>query len=271
MLPNRQGQPLASPVVVASAVRFRPSGVRRPSELLRARREILTGVDLSVSIGVTGILGPNGAGKTTLVRLLATLERPSEGSLSLFGTDISLAADATIAGLRGRIGYVPQHFMGIQSFTVRDFMRYMAWLRQIPDVAADGEIAAALGLVELGDSSATQLRKLSGGMLRRVGIAQAVLGSPDLVLLDEPTAGLDPRQRLQFRRFIVDIGQRAAVVITTHLPDDIAATSGRLLVMNEGKMTFSGTHDELAHIGQGRMEIGASDLERGYLSVLDDA
>src|SRR4051794_28230528 len=185
-------------------------------------RTVLDGLDLDIRAGVTGVLGPNGAGKTTLLRCLATALRPDAGSLQLAGGDP--ADPAQLATIRRSIGYLPQRPVLYPHFTVREMLDHVALLKLI---SASSERAAEIGrvldLVDLTDRARTKIRKLSGGMRQRVGIAQALLGSPRIVILDEPTVGLDPEQRMQFRTLISRVGESTAVILSTHQTEDVAA------------------------------------------------
>ena len=151
-----------------------------------------------------------------------------------------------------------------------EFIEYFALLKDMPAAQVPGAVAAAVERVELGGKARAKLRTLSGGMLRRVGIAQAIVNEPELLLLDEPTAGLDPEQRVQFRGLLRDIGQRATVVVSTHLVEDVGAACTKVALMDEGKIVFSGTPDELTVRGVGH-GTGDAPLERGYSAVLAQA
>jgi len=153
---------------------------------------------------------------------------------------------------------------------VVEFIEYFALLKDMPAARVPGAVAAAVERVELGGKARAKLRTLSGGMLRRVGIAQAIVNEPELLLLDEPTAGLDPEQRVQFRGLLRDIGQRATVVVSTHLVEDVGAACTEVALMDEGKIVFSGTPDELTVRGVGH-GTGDAPLERGYSAVLAQA
>jgi ABC-2 type transport system ATP-binding protein len=229
-------------------------------------RHIINGLDLDINIGVLGILGPNGAGKTTLLRTLATVTPPVSGSLTIDGHDIRSDADARRA--RRQIGFLPQDFGFFPTFTVYDFVRYCAWLRGVDERSAHQATMQALAAVDLDGHAKTRLRALSGGMLQRCGIAQAIVGDPKLVLLDEPTVGLDPEQRLAFRDLIADMPGRA-VVLSTHLVEDVAASCTEVAVLVKGTIVFRGTPDDL--IAAGRPDApGHTPIERGYMSILAD-
>ncbi|MFJ4854102.1 ATP-binding cassette domain-containing protein [Streptomyces sp. NPDC088730] len=231
-------------------------------------RSIIDNLDLSIQPGVTGLLGPNGAGKTTLFRTLATITPPWSGSLELFGNLVSNERQARRA--RRRIGYLPQDFGYYPSFSVTDFVRYCAWLREVPSKKADAMTKEALAAVGLADRAQVSMKSLSGGMLRRAGIAAAIVGSPSLLLLDEPTVGLDPAQRLDFRQLIRSLALAGtAVVLSTHLVEDVGVACDAVLVLNDGQVRHSSTPAQLAELAKPTAP-GDSPLERGYMTVLGD-
>jgi len=234
------------------------------------RNEALAGVDLEIGSGVFGLLGPNGAGKTTLLRTLATIIGPNKGSLRLLGYDPTDPGERR--ALRRRLGYLPQSLGYHPNFTVYDFVEYFALLKEMPADAVRPAVARAIERVGLGERAKSKLKTLSGGMLRRVGIAQAIVNEPDLLLLDEPTAGLDPEQRVLFRALLREIGQRGVVIVSTHLVEDVAAATTEVALMNQGQIVFRGTPDQLTAIGiDNGQGLGDSALERGYTRVLQEA
>ncbi|EFE74139.1 ATP-binding cassette domain-containing protein [Streptomyces filamentosus] len=229
-------------------------------------RRIIEDLDLSIQTGVTGLLGPNGAGKTTLFRTLATIAPPWSGLLELFGEPVSNERQARRA--RRSIGYLPQDFGYYPAFSITDFVRYCAWLREVPSRKAESLTREALGAVGLADRAQDHMKSLSGGMLRRAGIAAAIVGSPDLLLLDEPTVGLDPAQRLDFRELIRSLARAGtAVVLSTHLVEDVGAACDTVLVLNDGQVRHSGTPQQLAELAAPTAP-GDNPLERGYMTVL---
>jgi ABC-type multidrug transport system ATPase subunit len=229
------------------------------------RNKAVDGVSLAVGPGVFGLLGPNGAGKTSLLRMLATVLPPSSGTVRLLDRDPGKPAART--EIRRRLGYLPQNLGYYPSFTVAEFVEYFALLKEMPAHQVPKAVAAAVERVDLGPRAKARLRTLSGGMLRRVGIAQAIVNGPDLLLLDEPTAGLDPEQRVAFRTLIRDLGQHATVVVSTHLVEDVGTACSEVALMAEGKVVFRGTPGELTAQGED-YEVGDSPLERGYSAVL---
>jgi ABC-2 type transport system ATP-binding protein len=229
------------------------------------RTQAVAGVDLAAGPGVFGLLGPNGAGKTTLLRMMATVIPPTSGTLRLLGRDPGSYGPRK--EIRRRLGYLPQNFGYYPGFTVVEFIEYFALLKEMPAARIPAAVAAAVERVDLGGKAKAKLRTLSGGMLRRVGIAQAIVNDPELLLLDEPTAGLDPEQRVAFRALLRDLGQRATVVVSTHLVEDVGAACSEVALMDEGKIVFHGTPDELTVRGEGH-GTGDAPLERGYSAVL---
>jgi ABC-2 type transport system ATP-binding protein len=230
------------------------------------RTQAVAGVDLEAGPGVLGLLGPNGAGKTSLLRMLATVIPPSSGRLRLLDRDPR--GYGPRREIRRRLGYLPQHLGYYPGFTVAEFVEYFALLKEMPPGQVPGAVAAAIERTGLGGQARAKLRTLSGGMLRRAGIAQAVVNDPDLLLLDEPTAGLDPEQRVAFRALLRDLGQRATVVVSTHLVEDVGAACAQVALMDAGRIVFHGTPGELAACADGTDAAGDAPLERGYSAVL---
>jgi ABC-2 type transport system ATP-binding protein len=232
----------------------------------RFRRTMaVAGVDLHAGPGVFGLLGPNGAGKTSLLRMMATAIPPTSGRLRLLGRDPGSYTPRR--EIRRKLGYLPQQLGYYPGFTVAEFAEYFALLKEVPAARIPAAVADAVDRVDLSDKASAKLRTLSGGMLRRVGIAQAIVNEPELLLLDEPTAGLDPEQRVAFRALLRDLGQRATVVVSTHLVEDVGAACTRVALMDQGKIVFAGTPDELTARGEGH-GTGDAPLERGYSAVL---
>jgi ABC-2 type transport system ATP-binding protein len=225
---------------------------------------VIHDVDLDLFPGITGLLGPNGAGKSTLLRTLATASVPWAGDLRI--GDERIDSVAAVRRARRGIGYLPQDFGYYPAFTVTDFVTYAAWMREVPKPARREAVRRALELVGMADRGNVKMKALSGGMRQRVGLAWAVVGEPPLIILDEPTVGLDPEQRVQFRRLLTSL-DRSAVVLSTHLIEDIAATCSKTVVLVDGRIKFDGTANELAALG-GSVEADAGSLEKGYLRVL---
>ncbi|MFF3740276.1 ATP-binding cassette domain-containing protein [Streptomyces sp. NPDC002566] len=221
-------------------------------------------VSLGFPTGVTGLLGPNGAGKSTLLSLLSTANRPDEGTVTLLGALAATGGRKAVRRIRERIGVLPQSFGHYPRFTALEFVEYAAWLRKVPSRERRDRAREALRQVGMDKHADRRMGDLSGGMLRRVGIAQAVVNRPALVLLDEPTVGLDPAQRVGFRELIKGLGEHCAVVMSTHLAEDVAHTCDRISVLFEGRVRFDGTLGQLCALTG---EDGT--VESGYLHLVD--
>ena len=216
------------------------------------RTRALDGVSLTAGHGVTGLLGPNGAGKTTLLRMLATVLAPDSGRLRLLGRDPADAAGRL--EIRRRLGYLPQEPGFHRGFTAFEFVDYVAILKEMTDRRArHDEVRRVLSQVGLEQVSGRKIRALSGGMRRRVGLAQALLRDPELVVLDEPTVGLDPEQRLRFRELISHMGEGRSVILSTHQTEDVAALCNTVAVVNRGRTLFSGTPTGLVSMAEGHV------------------
>lgn len=206
----------------------------------------LEDVSFSAGGGVFGLLGHNGAGKSTLMRILVTVLAPSAGTVRVCGFDARTQGDQ----VRGRIGYLPQELTMYPSLTVFEFVRYMAELKGVRD---RGAAAAALEQVEMGQFAKRRIGQLSGGMRRRVGIAQALVGTPQILVVDEPTAGLDPEERVRFRNLLCEIAQDRIVLLSTHIVGDIEATCDEIGIMDKGKILYRGTVGELNKMAEGKV------------------
>ncbi|WP_030457204.1 ABC transporter ATP-binding protein [Herbidospora cretacea] len=216
------------------------------------RRTALDRVSLAFGTGVTGLLGPNGAGKTTLIRILATTLPPDEGTIRAFGLDPADREQRT--ALRRRLGYLPQSPGAYPHFTAFELVEYVAILKEIHDRRArHDEVRRVLAEVDLADRATTKVRKLSGGMRQRLALAQALLGDPDLIILDEPTVGLDPEQRMRFRALLSKLGASRTVLLSTHQTEDVTTLCERVVVMKTGSVVFEGTPGGLAAKASGRV------------------
>ncbi|PZG01856.1 ABC transporter ATP-binding protein [Micromonospora deserti] len=233
---------------------------------VRAGRHLaVDGLDLALGAGVHGLLGPNGAGKTTLMRALATVLKPAGGRLALLGESVDSRAD--LRRVRRGLGYLPQQFGFYPRFTVREFVEYMAWLKEMPKTAVPGAAQRAIERVGLTAKADARMKALSGGMLRRAGIAQAIVNDPQVLLVDEPTVGLDPEQRLDFRELLRDVGVDSCVLVSTHLVEDVVAACTDVVMVNEGRLVYQGTPDDLVAQGS-EGDPGDSPAERGYSALL---
>jgi len=190
----------------------------------------LRNIDFTLGSGVVGLLGPNGAGKSTLMRLVTTFGTPTEGRVYWNGTDVFDEPNV----IRSAVGYLPQTFGVYPSLTAREFLSYLAGIRGVGN--AGDRIDDLLGLVNLGDAADDRLGGFSGGMRQRVGIAQALLSEPDLLVVDEPTVGLDPEERVRFRNVLADLGEDRVVVLSTHIVSDIEATASEVALLHDGQL-----------------------------------
>ena len=212
----------------------------------------LDGVDLSFRPGITGLLGPNGAGKTTLLRIIATVLAPDEGGVHLLGR--SPDAPATLAEVRRQLGYLPQEMGFPRGFTGFAFVDYMAVLKEWTESSSrHDEVRRVLGLVDLADVATKRVGGVGGGQRRRVALAQALLGDPALLLLDEPTTGVDPQQRVSLRQVLSQAGERSTVLLSTHQTEDVAALCDRVVVLDQGSIRFDGAVTDLVATATGRV------------------
>jgi ABC-2 type transport system ATP-binding protein len=212
----------------------------------------LDALDLEIGTGVTGLLGPNGAGKTTLLRCLATALAPDSGHIDAFGLDPADAAQRT--AVRRRLGYLPQDPGLYPNFTASALLDYVAVLKEVIDPRRRrAEVGRVLEEVSLTDQAKVKVRRLSGGMRQRLGLAQALLGEPDLLILDEPTVGLDPEQRMLFRTLISRLGETRTVLLSTHQTEDVGALCERVIVLRKGRAIYDGTPRGLADQADGQV------------------
>ena len=187
-------------------------------------------IDLTLRSGVYGLLGPNGAGKTTLMRIMTDLLAPSTGRVLLDGQDIAVMG----AAFRKKLGYLPQDFGVYPNFTAEQFLLYIARLKGLSKFEAKRQTDDLLRMVGLEDKKQKKLKGFSGGQRQRVGIAQALLGDPEILVLDEPTAGLDPEERIRFRGIISDLSQQKLVLLSTHIVSDLEAVANEIILLRKG-------------------------------------
>jgi len=214
--------------------------------------QALGGIDLRIGSGMFGLLGPNGAGKTTLMRILAGVVNPSRGSVAVFGHD--LATEAGKRAAKSVLGYLPQDLGMYPELTAFQFVDYMAILKGLDDSRRRARrVAEVLEMVALHDAAHRRLKGFSGGMKRRVGIAQAIVNDPRVLIVDEPTAGLDPEERIRFRNLLVHLAVERTVILSTHIVEDIGQTCRDLAVLDRGRVRFRGSPGELTEAAQGHV------------------
>ncbi|MFE2487783.1 ABC transporter ATP-binding protein [Streptomyces mirabilis] len=212
----------------------------------------LDDVSLRLSEGVTGLLGPNGAGKTTLLRVLATAVPADRGAFTVLGHDPSTSSGRL--DVRRALGYLPQTPAFHPDFSAFEFVDYVAILKELTDRSdRHREVRRVLEAVDLSDVRGKRIKRLSGGMRQRVGLAAALVGDPGFLVLDEPTVGLDPEQRMRFREMIAEAGMRRTVLLSTHQTEDVAMLCHRVIVMVRGSVRFEGTPAELTARAAGRV------------------
>jgi ABC-2 type transport system ATP-binding protein len=209
-------------------------------------KSAVNGVSAELTNGVYGFLGANGSGKTTLMRMLAGVSRPTSGCITLNGTDIAKMGDR----YRDLLGYLPQHIGYYKNFSVEKFLYYIASLKGVDKNEAKRRIEELLETVNLTDKRKAKMGKLSGGMKQRVGIAQALLNDPKILIVDEPTAGLDPKERIRFRNLLAKIASDRIVLLSTHIVSDIEYIAKEILIMKDGQLVEKDTPQNLL----GRME-----------------
>lgn len=192
----------------------------------------LSGINLSLDNGVYGLLGPNGAGKTTLMRIMTDLLKPSTGRVLLDGKDIALLG----ADFRRRLGYLPQDFGFYPNYTAEQYLLYIARLKGLTRFEAKKQTGDLLEMVGLYEKRGQKMKGLSGGQRQRVGIAQALLGDPDILVLDEPTAGLDPEERIRFRGIISNLSRQKTVLLSTHIVSDLEAVANEMILLKKGQV-----------------------------------
>ena len=217
--------------------------------------------DLSLQLapGVVGLIGHNGAGKSTLMQMIATLTRPTCGRILFDGVDIAAKPEA----IRRRLGYLPQDFGVYRNVSALEFMQYFAALKGVRDPA---RIRRLLELVNLHEQAGRMASTFSGGMLRRLGIAQALLNDPDVLVVDEPTAGLDPEERLRFRNLLAELGFNKLVIISTHIVSDVETIAGRLAIMKRGRLVACDTPDAI--LGRARGQVWSASVDAAEYDVL---
>jgi ABC-2 type transport system ATP-binding protein len=222
------------------------------NKIYRGGIRAITDLDLTIPSGMFGLLGPNGAGKTTLMRILAGILRPTSGTVQVGDHDGTTERGRT--AIKRVLGYLPQDLGVYPDLSAREFLDYVAILKGMDERKVRRQrVDELLELVSLADVATRKLKTFSGGMKRRIGIAQALLNDPKLLIVDEPTSGLDPEERIRFRNLLSDLGGDRIVLLSTHIVEDIAQTCRRLAIMNKGWLVFQGTTEELANEARGKV------------------
>ena len=210
--------------------------------------QVLKDINLQIDTGLYGLLGPNGAGKTTLMKILSTILPWKDGQVTIYDYDLFKEGDK----VRELLGYLPQNFHAPSQFTGREFLHYVGSMKGVSDKKERTEqVERLLEEVNLQPQADKKIKSYSGGMKRRLGIAQALLGNPKLIILDEPTAGLDPSERIRFRNLIEKLSKNHTIILSTHIISDIESSCEKVAVMNNGKVLFQGTTAELAEYAEG--------------------
>lgn len=223
------------------------------------KKEAIKNLSLKIPSGMYGLLGRNGAGKTSLMRILAALSVPTNGDIWLNGVSMKETAK-----IREMVGYLPQDFSMYRSMTVLGAMDYLGLLSDIPKEIRKERIDELLEKVNLKDNARTKIKALSGGMKRRLGIAQALLHNPQILIVDEPTAGLDPEERIRFRNLLSDFADDRIVLLSTHIASDIESICDGVAVLNDGKLIFHGSTEELIRQADGKVYLitASKELDR---------
>ena len=212
------------------------------------KKSALKNVSVTIHSGMYGLLGRNGAGKTSLMRILATLSVPSSGEISMNGIPIKETTK-----IREIVGYLPQDFSFYRNMSVYGAMDYLGLLSNIPDKVRKERISALLEQVNLKENVRTKVKALSGGMKRRLGIAQALLHNPQILIVDEPTAGLDPEERIRFRNLLSEFAEDRIVILSTHISSDVESSCENIGVLDNGRMIWSGSTEELVKQAEGKV------------------
>lgn len=223
-------------------------------------KQALQHVTLEIPKGMFGLLGPNGAGKTTLMKIIATILKKSSGEVEVCGVPVNKSSQ-----VRELIGYLPQDFSMYGNMNAYEALDYLATLSGMSKQLRQKKVLQMLEKVNLLDQKKTKVRAMSGGMKRRLGIAQAIIHEPKVIIVDEPTAGLDPEERVRFRNLLCEIAKERVVLLSTHIVGDIEATCEQIAVLNQGQIVFRGTVGELLRMVEGKIytaQISTSEVEK---------
>ena len=212
------------------------------------KKQALCNVSLNIPQGMFGLLGPNGAGKTTLMKVLTTLLKKSSGEVQICGVPLEDNRQ-----IRSMIGYLPQDFSMYGNMSAYEALDYLAVLSGMGKKERQKKVPEMLEKVNLGNQKKTKVKAMSGGMRRRLGIAQAIIHDPKVIVVDEPTAGLDPEERVRFRNLLCEIARDRIVILSTHIVGDIEATCENIAVLNQGNILFQGTVSELLQMVEGKV------------------
>lgn len=224
------------------------------------KKQALKNVTMTIPKGMFGLLGRNGAGKTTLMKILATLHHATDGKVTICGVDVKESSK-----IRSITGYLPQDFSMYGNMKVYEAMDYLGTLSGLRKEERRKRIPELLEKVNLQNNYKTKVKAMSGGMRRRLGIAQALLNNPKVLIVDEPTAGLDPEERVRFRNLLCEIAEERIVLLSTHIVGDIEATCENIAILDEGTLRFTGTVEELLGIAEGKIytiEVSKMELEK---------
>jgi ABC-type multidrug transport system ATPase subunit len=240
-------QGAAAETVPTGDARIVARGIRH---VYRGGKTALKGVDLEIGTGLFGLLGPNGAGKSTLMRILCTLLVPTEGEATVDGHDVVRECTA----VRRRIGYLPQEFGAWRLQRVEEVLDTLALLSGLADKKVRrNRVAEILEMVGLHEVSHRKVKKLSGGMLRRLGVAQALVHAPQVLIVDEPTVGLDPEERLRFRKLMANLGQDRVIVLSTHIVADLGSSCRDMALIDRGEIVYRGSPSRLVEQARGKV------------------
>lgn len=239
--------------------------IKNLSQVYKRRRSkftALNNVSLSIGKGMFGLLGPNGAGKSTMMRILATLQMPTDGSVTVYGSDLFKKRK----NIRNILGYLPQEFGVYSNLSAEEFLDYIANLNGLKDKKKrTKEVERLLEMTNLLELRDRRVKTFSGGMVRRLGIAQALIASPKLLIVDEPTTGLDPEERIRFRNLLSEISSEITIILSTHIVNDISSTCNDLAILNNGNIAYNGSPSEFIKKAEGKtwlLRTTESELEK---------